>query len=197
MGHVKLFESWILNEAVNTLNNAAIQAKIQKIADIAKKIGEDEGKKAAAAIESTGKQAKPDSAWTASLPSFNAYDKAKEIVVNNIKDLYPSNIADVASETARLKSNMVVMVKKILNAYYEQGKSEGWSKKSGGEIVPMETVDAEKVAIVDGYKKMYSSPEKFYADAYTSVAKDAIPKNIVDLISPGEKPSTAPEQKPR
>jgi len=197
MRYVKLFESWVLNEATDPLNNAGIQSKIQKIADIAKKIGEDEGKKAAAAIESTGKQAKPDAAWTASLPSFNVYDKAKEIVVNNIKDLYPSNIADVASETARLKSNMVVMVKKILNAYYEQGKSQGWAKKTGGEIVPMETVDAEKVAIVDGYKKMYSSPEKFYADAYTSVAKDSIPKNIVDLISPGEKPSTAPEQKPR
>ena len=197
MRYVKLFESWILNEATDPLNNAAIQSKIQKIADIAKKIGEDEGKKAAAAIESTGKQAKPDSAWTASLPSFNVSDKAKEIVINNIKDLYPSNIAEVASETARLKSNMVVMVKKVLNAYYEQGKSLGWAKKTGGEIIPMETVDAEKTAIVDGYKKMYSSQEKFYADAYTSVAKDSIPKNIVDLMSPGQKPSTAPEEKPR
>lgn len=196
MGYVKLFESWILNEAVNTLNDAAIQAKIQKISDIAKRVGEDEGKKAAAAIESNAKQPKPDAGWTASLPSFDMMAKAKEIVIANIKDLYPSDIADAASDAARLKSNLTVMAKKVINAYYEQGKSQGWAKKTGSEIVPMESVDAEKTAIVDGYKKMYSSQQKFYADAYTAVAKDAIPANIVDVIGGGKPaPNVAPEQK--
>lgn len=183
MGHVKLFESWVLNEAINVLNDAAIQSKIQKIADLAKKAGEDEGKKAAAAIESNAKQPKPDAGWAVTVPSFDMMERAKKIAIENIKDLYPSDIADAAANTARLKSNMTIMAKKVINAYYEQGKSQGWAKKTGSEVIPMESVDAEKNAIVDGYKKMYASQQKFYSDAYTAVAKDQIPENITEILS--------------